>query len=88
MSDIVGFSDKLKNLIFYSKYFVWDNNAWSYYKCLMKNQWKSRERLRDISWQKISKLLKHAYQHVPFYKKHFDNNNLHPNDIAEFGSIV
>ena len=50
----------------------------------------SKERLERYQLQQIKKLIHHAYNHVPYYKKVFDECNHHPadiNSIADFQKI-
>lgn len=46
-----------------------------------RNQWLNPEELQQISWQKLKKLLEHAYTHVPFYRQRFQEIGLTPQDI-------
>ena len=39
------------------------------------------EKLRTLQNARLSNLVKRVYQTVPFYKKQFDDNGLHPDDI-------
>jgi phenylacetate-CoA ligase len=47
----------------------------------MNDQWLSPEQIEDISWQKLRRLLVHAYEHVPFYQQRFQAIGLTPQDI-------
>ena len=42
-----------------------------YLKELEKSQWFSEEKLKKIQWEKITKLIRHAYETVPYYRKIF-----------------
>ncbi len=48
---------------------------------LMNNQWKEPKRLQQIQWQKLQTLLRHAYTHVPYYRRIFTQNGITPDDI-------
>jgi phenylacetate-CoA ligase len=52
-----------------------------YTRELERSQWLSQEELQQISWQKLKKLLDHAYTHVPFYCQRFQELGLTPQDI-------
>jgi len=57
---------------------------------LESNQWLKREEIQQIAWQKLKKLLDHAYENVPFYRQRFDKIGLMPQDIrteADFCQI-
>ena len=46
----------------------------------------SRETLRQIQSQRLVKMVKHCYEHVPFYKKKFDEIGLRPEDIRSIAT--
>jgi phenylacetate-CoA ligase len=52
-----------------------------YYEFLKKSQWYGRDQLLDIQFAKIKALLHHAYEHVPFYQRTFQNMGATPHDI-------
>jgi len=45
------------------------------------NQWLSREELEELQWTKLQRLLRYAYEKVPYYRKRLDEIGLHPEDI-------
>ena len=47
----------------------------------------SRETLRQIQSQRLVKMVKHCYEHVPFYKKKFDEIGLRPEDIRSIDDL-
>lgn len=49
----------------------------------MQTQWLSKTELHRYQSQKLSALIHHAYQHVPYYHKLFDSLHLGPDDILE-----
>ncbi|MHC4123085.1 MAG: phenylacetate--CoA ligase family protein [Planctomycetota bacterium] len=53
-------------------------------KELEKNQWLPEKQLKELQWKKLKKLLKHAYENVPFYKERFKAMGLCPEDIKNF----
>ena len=60
---------------------------WDTYNFLKISQWWSRERLEEYQMQQISKLLNHAYENVPYYRKVFDERELKPGDIQNFDEL-
>jgi len=48
---------------------------------LLKNQWKSPEEIKRIQDNKLGRLIKHAYEKVPYYRQLFDSLKLNPDDI-------
>ena len=57
------------------------------YCLLKKSQWWTRERLEEYQLQKLGRLLNHAYENVPYYKKVFDERGLNPKDIQDFNDL-
>ena len=47
----------------------------------------SRETLHQIQSQRLVKMVKHCYEHVPFYKKKFDEIGLRPEDIRSIDDL-
>jgi phenylacetate-CoA ligase len=48
---------------------------------LEKTQWRSLDELSAAQDRDLRALIKHAYQHVPFYRRRFDAAGAHPDDI-------
>jgi phenylacetate-CoA ligase len=57
---------------------------WETYHFLQESQWWSREKLEEYQMQQLSKLLHHAYENVPYYRKIFDERGLKPKNIQSF----
>lgn len=49
-----------------------DRVFWPTYNFLQESQWWSWEELQGYQMQQLEKLLKHAYENVPYYRKVFD----------------
>lgn len=52
-----------------------------YLKELEENQWLSPDEVRELQWRKLLKLLKHAYENVPYYHDLFKKHNIYPDEI-------
>lgn len=52
-----------------------------YRRRLEKSQWLPTQKLLDLQWQELKKLIDHAYTHVPYWKKAFETLGLKPTDI-------
>jgi phenylacetate-CoA ligase len=65
----------------YSKVF------WDTYNFLQESQWWSREKLKEYQMQQLEKLLNHAYNNVPYYRRVFDERGLKPKDIQDFDDL-
>ena len=57
------------------------------YTFLQKSQWWSRAKLEEYQMQQLSKLLHHAYENVPYYRKLFDERGLKPKDVQDFDDL-
>jgi len=60
---------------------------WDTYNFLQESQWWSREKLQEYQMHQLEKLLKHAYENVPYYRKVFDEEGLKPKDIQDFKDL-
>jgi len=57
------------------------------YAFLQGSQWWSREKLEEYQLQQLEKLLKHAYENVPYYRMVFDERGLKPKDIKNIDDL-
>jgi phenylacetate-CoA ligase len=55
--------------------------TFEYYKFLDKSQLYSREQLLELQFGELKKLVRHAYDEVPFYRRVFDGIGLQPDDV-------
>jgi len=60
---------------------------WETYNFLQESQWWSREKLEEYQMQQLSKLLHHAYENVPYYRRTFDEWGIKPKDICNFDDM-
>jgi len=60
---------------------------WETYNFLQESQWWSREKLEEYQMQQLSRLLHHAYENVPYYRRIFDEWGIKPKDIQDFGDM-
>lgn len=60
---------------------------WDTYNFLQESQWWSREKLEDYQLQQLRKLLHHAYDNVPYYRRIFDERGLKPKNIQNFEDL-
>jgi len=58
-----------------------------YLAFLNKSQWWSEGQLRTFQWQELQKLLKHAYNNVPYWQMVFKQLNLQPSDIKSYAEF-
>lgn len=57
---------------------------WDTYNFLQESQWWSKEQLEEYQMKQLKKLLNHAYENVPYYRRVFDERGLKPKDIQYF----
>lgn len=57
------------------------NHFWKFVKELEELQFADSEVLLKRSEERVRKILKHAYENVPFYKKNFDKHGVTPEDF-------
>jgi phenylacetate-CoA ligase len=60
---------------------------WETYDFLKESQWWSRQKLAEYQLQQLSRLLNHAYDNVPYYRRVFDERGLKPKDIQDFDDL-
>jgi phenylacetate-CoA ligase len=48
---------------------------------LQKSQHGSQAEIEEYQWRRLQALVVYAYEHVPYYKKKFDQVGIHPQDI-------
>jgi len=72
----------------YFKKPIWKNPEFlKWYNFLQESQWWSKEKLEKYQIQQLSKLLNHAYESVPYYRRVFDKRSLKPKDIKNFDDL-
>lgn len=54
---------------------------------LQETQWWPLERLRDYQLAELQSLLRHAYEHVPHYRRAFDACRLKPGDVRTLDDL-
>jgi phenylacetate-CoA ligase len=53
----------------------------AYLKELERSQWCSFDELMDLQGTALSRLLRHAHENVPYYRKKLERAGLHPSDV-------
>jgi len=60
-------------------------------KCLREleeSQWWSRDRILELQNERLKRLIQHAYNNVPYYRRLFDERGLTPNDMQSAKGLV
>lgn len=65
-----------------------DINIWHEYKKMMRVERWSLDELKQYQFSKLKKILNHAYETVPFYRKRFDEIGLIPDNIRHDEDII
>jgi len=60
---------------------------WDTYNFLQESQWWSKEKIEEYQMRELEKLLKHAYENVPYYRRVFDERGLKPKDIQNIDDL-
>ena len=58
------------------------------YKFLQQSQWWSRKRIESFQFEQLQKLLHHAYNNVPYYRREFKKWGLKPGEISTLHDIA
>ena len=67
----------------------WERSPYlQHLKYLEESQYFSEEEITEIQWEKIKHLLDHAYNNCQYYKRKFDRESFHPNDIKSFNDYL
>ncbi len=90
---VLFLSDKLKKLKFYLNLAnplidrkkricrTYGREVYDHLVFLEKSQWWESGQLREYQNEKLRKLIRHAYENVPYYRELFVKNKLEPGDI-------
>ena len=65
-----------------------DIKIWHEYKRMMRAERWSLDELKQYQFSKLKKILGHAYESVPFYRKRFHEIGFIPDDLRNIGDII
>jgi len=65
----------------------YNKTFWDTYNFLQKSQYWPREKLQEYQFKQLKKLLRHAYENVPYYRKTFKKRGLRPEDIRSLEDL-
>ena len=77
MSFISNFKEKL----FFFKYELVKPGSRRYFDQLKKDQFLSPDEIEALNWKRTQAILKHAFEHVPYYRRRFAEIGCTPQDI-------
>ncbi|MFC1839991.1 phenylacetate--CoA ligase family protein [Thermodesulfobacteriota bacterium] len=67
--------------------FFYPFGIYNLWKTLNRTQWLSKENLQSYQEQRLSRIIKQAYQHVPYYRSLFNEMGLRPSDIRHIDDL-
>jgi len=62
-------------------------SLWRRYRQLERLQWATEKTLRRVQLEKLQRLVRHAYDHVPYYRRLFDGARFHPDDLRSLEDL-
>ena len=68
---------------FFLKYNLVKPGATRYFRDMCKVQSLSPEEIEKLNWERTCRLLRYAYEHVPYYHERFEREGIRPEDIRE-----
>ena len=66
---------------FHLHHWLMTERSLDYWEEMRKTQWLTTEELTQLQLEKLEKLLKHAYENVPYYRKLFKKHGIKPQHI-------
>jgi phenylacetate-CoA ligase len=57
------------------------DHFWSCFRVLQQNQWKPTDEILRLQWERLTQLLHHAFEHVPYYREQWKKLGLTPDDV-------
>lgn len=66
---------------FRSSHWMITNAVEKHYEELLRTQWLSARRMKDLQDAKLRRLIRHAYRNVPYYRHMMQDGGLRPEDI-------
>jgi len=60
---------------------------WRHYRQLLRTQWATDSVLRQIQLRKTRRLVRHAYAHVPYYRRLFDEAGFRPGEFKSLDDL-
>jgi len=84
----MSFTTKLYGkVIIPSSYYLKGDLRFAYFEEYKKNLTKSKKEIREFQLDRLKKLIRHAYDTVPYYRDLFDKYKLKPSDIRSIQDL-
>jgi phenylacetate-CoA ligase len=62
--------------------------AWAHFQELQKNQWLSPDELCALRWARLQAILRHAVEHIPFYRQRWQEHGVDPRRFTSEKDLV
>jgi phenylacetate-CoA ligase len=88
MTDRLASTFRRRVLLPFHEHILKGRRIGEYRRFLDASQWWPRERLREFQWGELSKLLTHAYDNVPYWRRVLDGLAMRPADIRTYDDFL
>lgn len=78
--------DVLNSVAFMMKQRLFRRRVFAAYQTCLRNEARGVADLREENWRLRQRLLQHAYAHVPYYRRVFDENGIGMSDLGDSGN--
>ena len=75
--------NRFNDFVFWTKNTLFRQDAMKLYKQALLSEKLPTEELNKINWEKRKKLIRFAYERIPFYKEYYDDNHFHPDMLKK-----
>ncbi len=62
--------------------------TWHVYDELLENELLTFEQMQELQWTKLEKMIRHAYETVPYYRETWKKQGIHPKEIRHFDDFI
>jgi phenylacetate-CoA ligase len=76
------------NLLYPAYRYIKKDKAIQRTRELEQNQWLSRDQLEELQHNKLTLLLRHASENVPYYRKILEKTGLDPEKFAQLSTFA
>lgn len=83
-------TQSMQSIFFFVKFFLRNRRTLSFYNTLTRDQFLSPAQIEQINWEKRKKLIRFAYDYVPYYREKLKANGIAPDDIRspeDYGKV-
>ena len=77
----MSFFSNCKEKLFFFRYELVKPGSKRFFEQLQKDQYLSSDEIEALNWSRTQSLVKHAFEHVPYYRRRFTEAGCTPKDI-------